>query len=41
MAFFVYHQKPSVPEKLKQKKDAVEEQKKRPPLPQSEDTTLE
>ena len=45
MGFFVYHQKPSVPEKLKQKKDAVEEQKKLPPLPQRETgrdhTTLE
>ena len=45
MAFFVYHQKLSVPEKLKQKKDAVEKQKKRPSLPQREtgrdDTTHE
>ena len=39
------NQKPSVLEKLKQKKDAVEEQKKLPPLPQRETgrdhTTLE
>ena len=45
MAFFVYHQKPSVLEKLKQKKDAVEEQKKLSTLPQRETgrdhTTLE
>ena len=39
------NQKPSVLEKLKQKKDAVEEQQKLPPLPQPETgrdhTTLE